>query len=117
MSRQNIEKVLSFLEKNPELALFVKDFQDNDTGFMFSDAPEICIIREALDNDSQSLLSFAYILRACQAILLGTQKLEDFMLEEELLIKIHQLETSYSSSPPPPILPFEKVEEGYCYYS
>ena len=68
-----------FLQKNPALASYVKDFKDEENGFTLSTDPEINSIQEGVKDDNHSMCSFAFSLRACQAILLGTHQLAYFM--------------------------------------
>ncbi len=61
-----VDNAMAFLEANPELADFVKKFNNDDTGFMWSADPRVSTIADSLDSDGHSGASFACCMRACQ---------------------------------------------------
>lgn len=80
MSFRHIVNIMNFLNKNPKLALYVKNFNDEKTGFILCPHEEIKEIREGvLSYGCHSKTRFAIALKACQLILRGTHTLEDFM--------------------------------------
>jgi len=80
MSIRHIVNIMNFLKENPKLALYVKNFNDEKTGFILCPHEEIKEIREGVINyGCHSKTSFAIALKACQLILRGTHTLEDFM--------------------------------------
>ena len=80
MSIRHIVNIMNFLKENPKLALYVKNFNDEKTGFILCLHEEIKEIREGVINyGCHSKTSFAIALKACQLILRGTHTLEQFM--------------------------------------
>jgi hypothetical protein len=78
-----IINIMNFLHKNPKLALYVKNFNDEKTGFILCPHEEIKEIWEGIINYGchSSKTRFAIALKACQLILRGTHTLEDFMTD------------------------------------
>jgi hypothetical protein len=78
-----IINIMNFLDKNPKLALYVKNFNDEKTGFILCPHEEIKEIWEGIINYGchSSKTRFAIALKACQLILRGTHTLEHFMTE------------------------------------
>ena len=77
-----IINIMKFLNENPKLALYVKNFNDEKTGFILCPHEEIKEIWEGVFKcGCHSKTSFAIALKACQLILRGTHTLEDFMTE------------------------------------
>ena len=70
------KQVIEALSVIQELGLcaFVKNFDNNKTGFMWSSDDRISQIGNALSFQGHSGCSFACTLRAVQAILLNTEK-------------------------------------------
>lgn len=68
---QSVQHMLQFLNENPNIKEFVKNFDDNQKGFMFSSHPYIYAISASplVDQDGHSGASFACCLRQCQQIL------------------------------------------------
>ena len=66
---QCVQNMLNFIKTDNELVHFVKNFNDNETGFMFCRNPIINAISDAVDSDGHSGASFACCLRNCQNIL------------------------------------------------
>ena len=62
--------VLNAIEaiKSLDLVCFVKNFDDDERGFMWSNDSRIKKISDKLKNDGHSGASFAYTLRKCQKI-------------------------------------------------
>ena len=80
MSIRHIVNIMNFLKENPKLALYVKNFNDEKTGFILCPHEEIKEIQEGVINyGCHSKTSFAIALKACQLILRGTHTLEQFM--------------------------------------
>lgn len=82
MSVKEISNILIFLNKNPELELFVKEFNDK-SGFFYSSDPRISQIIDANEKNEYTNMTFPLILKACQAILLGKCTIEQFMSIEK----------------------------------
>jgi len=78
-----IINIMNFLKENPKLALYVKNFNDEKTGFILCPHEEIKEIWEGVFKGGchSSKTRFAIALKACQLILRGTHTLEDFMTE------------------------------------
>lgn len=80
MSFRHIVNIMNFLHKNPKLALYVKNFNNEKTGFILCPHEEIKEIQEGVINyGCYSKTRFAIALKACQLILRGTHTLEHFM--------------------------------------
>ena len=95
MSVTYIKNILTFLQTDPELESFVKNYENNETGFLFSKDPRLEIIMDAVEADGHTGASFACTLRACQSILLGIRTLEDYIQmqkEQEKIFKEIQQE-------------------------
>jgi hypothetical protein len=76
-----IINIMNFLHKNPKLALYVKNFNNEKTGFILCPHEEIKEIWEGVLGCHSSKTRFAIALKACQLILRGTHTLEDFMTD------------------------------------
>ena len=137
MSITYIKNILTFLQTDPELESFVKNYENNETGFLFSKDPRLEIIMDALEADGHTGASFACTLRACQSILLGIRTLEDYiqmqkeqekifkeiqqeqekilkeMQQEEQLEQAQQLEQGEQAQQGEKL---NKENEGYTYY-
>ena len=90
MSVSYIKNILTFLQTDPELESFIKNYENNETGFMFSRDPRLEIIMDAVIDDGHTGASFACTLRSCQSILRGICTLEDyieFQAEQEKIWK------------------------------
>ncbi len=68
-----IGNAIAFLATRPDLEVFVRDFNDENTGFSFSSDPRLDDIANALISDGHSGASFALVLRECQRRLVETQ--------------------------------------------
>jgi hypothetical protein len=68
---QSVQHMLQFLNENPNIKEFVKNFNDNERGFMFSNHPYIYVIGSSplVDQDGHTGATFACCLRECQQIL------------------------------------------------
>mgnify|MGYP004097583919 CR=1 FL=1 len=67
--------------KELHLEDFIKNFDDKETGFMWSSDPRVHQIGEKLESDGHSGASFAFTLRECQHRLN-----RDYDLEPEVTI-------------------------------
>ncbi len=81
-SIQYIKNILTFLHSHPTIESFVKNFENNETGFMFSDDPQLKLIMDAVEEDGHTGASFACTLRACQSILLGIRTIDEYIKTE-----------------------------------
>jgi hypothetical protein len=81
-SIQYIKNILTFLHSHPTIESFVKNFENNETGFMFSDDPQLKLIMDAVEEDGHTGASFACTLRACQSILLGIRTIDEYIKME-----------------------------------
>ena len=77
------KKPLEPLYTRKDLADFVRDFNNNDTGFMFCPDSRIDELNELLDSDGHSGASFACCLRKCQKLLREQQKTQSQQLEKQ----------------------------------
>ena len=82
MSILRIKNILTFLQSQPEIESFVKHYENNETGFMFSQDSRLKLIMDAVDNDGHTGASFACTLRACQSILLGIRTIDEYIQME-----------------------------------
>jgi len=71
LGKQYIESAMKFLNRNPELKNFVKNF-DDPKGFAWSTHPNIQKLSDGLIDDEHSATSFAYTMRKCQEIIRTT---------------------------------------------
>jgi hypothetical protein len=65
-----VNEAIGFLRTRPDLAVFVRDFSDNETGFMWSKDPRMQELGDGIEAASPGVhsgASFACCLRACQA--------------------------------------------------
>ena len=83
---------MKFLDENPKLALYVKNFNDEKTGFILCPHEEIKEIWEGVLGCHSSKTRFAIALKACQLILRGTHTLEDFMTEYDQKVVAYEEE-------------------------
>lgn len=67
--RQQIKNAMDFLESREDLKLFIKNFDNEQTGFLWSGEKEVYEIGEALSEDGHSGCSLALTLRECQRLL------------------------------------------------
>lgn len=125
MSISYIKNILTFLQTDPDLESFIKNYENNETGFLFSKDPRLELIMDAVEADGHTGASFACTLRACQSILLGIRTLEDYIqmqqeqekilkemqAEQEKIIKEMQAEQQEQGEQ------LNKENEGYTYYS
>ena len=130
MSITYIKNILTFLKTDPELESFVKNYENNETGFLFSKDPRLEIIMDAVEADGHTGASFACTLRACQSILLGIRTLEDYIqmqkeqekilkemqAQQEKIIKEMQAEQQEQEQLEQGEQ-LNKENEGYTYYS
>lgn len=67
----SVQHMLQFLNENTNIKEFVKNFDDNKKGFMFSSHPYVHAISSSplVEQDGHSGASFACCLRQCQKIL------------------------------------------------
>jgi hypothetical protein len=90
MSITYIKNILTFLQTDPDLESFIKNYENNETGFLFSKDPRLELIMDAVEADGHTGASFACTLRACQSILLGIRTIEDYIqmqIEQEKILK------------------------------
>ena len=66
-----VERALNVIQKNPEWVDSVKNFDDETTGFIYSDSVIINEIISAIDEDNpiHSGASLSFCLNRCKAIL------------------------------------------------
>jgi|APSaa5957512535_1039671.scaffolds.fasta_scaffold161578_2 hypothetical protein len=60
------QNMMNILQENYELSQFVKTFDDQENGFMFSSNKHLSSISQLVDDDAHSGASFACCLRECQ---------------------------------------------------
>lgn len=67
--QKQVQNMMSILLKNDELSQFVKNFDDQEKGFMFSRNKHLLSISQLVDDDAHSGASFTCCLRECQNLL------------------------------------------------
>jgi hypothetical protein len=130
MSITYIKNILTFLQTDPDLESFIKNYENNETGFLFSKDPRLELIMDAVEADGHTGASFACTLRACQSILLGIRTLEDYIqmqIEQEKILKEMEEQAEQQEQADQEQLKqadqeqlkqqIEEKNEGYTYYS